>query len=238
MKKYLLIFICVFAGGYIPLRAQVIVEETITTDTIDIFARAEERAQEKKSPRLAMFGNLLIPGLGHQYIGRNNRAFTYLATESLLIFGMVFSEGYSRKMYRNSRSYAWRYANTTCTREPENEYWKIIGNKHFLSSDEYNNVMELNAEYDEKYVEENERWYWEHEDYQKEYRGIRQNATRFHIVSSFFLGAMILNRVISFIDVRIASKDETIRGTRSAVDVQPHYSLADKEVGVSVSADF
>ncbi len=228
----------IIMSGMVPSFAQVVVEETITTDTVDIFAQREESSRQKKSPRLAMFSTLLLPGLGHQYLGKNERAFTYFATEALLIFGIVFTESYSKKIYRNSRSYAWRYADTKCTKNMENEYWKIIGNKFFLSSDEYNNVMELNAEYDEKYVNPNETWYWEHEEYQEHYREMRKTGTRFHIISSFFLGGMILNRAISFIDVRIASKSETVRGQRSRVDVQPHYSYTDKEIGVSVSTSF
>ncbi len=240
MKQILTIFL--FIGSVlfysIPGTAQVIVEETITTDTVDIFAQAQDKSAQKKSPRLAMWANILLPGLGHQYLGENKRAFTYFATEALLIFGMVFSQRYSSKMFHNSRSYAWKYAATTSTMDPENEYWKILGNKFFLSSDEFNNVMELNAEYDEKYVDPDELWYWENEIYQENYRDIRKTATRFHIASSFFLGAMILNRAVSFIDVRIASKYHTVQGRRSDIDIHPHYSLLEKKMSISLSGTF
>lgn len=222
----------------VPCNAQVIVEETITTDTVDIFAQALDKSIQKKSPRLAMWANILVPGLGHQYLGKNKRAFTYFTTEALLIFGMVFTERYSKKMFENSRSYAWKYAATTSKKDPENEYWKILGNKFFLSAYEFNNVMELNGEYDEKYVNPDELWYWENEIYQENYREIRKIGTRFHIASSFFLGAMILNRAVSFIDVRLASKYRTVQGNRTNIDIHPHYSLSDKEIGVYLTSTF
>lgn len=222
----------------LPLSAQVVVEEEVTTDTIDIFATEEDKLDQKKSPRLAMWANLLVPGLGHQYIGKQKRAFGYFTAEALFIFGMVFSERYSKKMFENSRSYAWKYGATKCTKDPDNEYWKIIGNKYYMGYEQFNNEMELIDQTDKKYVEPDETWYWEDEYYQETYRDIRKTSTRLHIISSFFLGAMILNRAVSFIDVRIASKYRTVQSKNAKIDIQPHYSLLDREVGLSLTKNF
>ncbi|MCI0472872.1 MAG: hypothetical protein L0Y76_04735, partial [Ignavibacteria bacterium] len=69
-------------------------------------------------------------------------------------------------------------------------------------------------------------------------RDIRKTATTFHVVSSFFLGAMVLNRAISFIDVRIASKYTTLQSTKADIRFQPNYSLATKEIGLSLTGNF
>ena len=240
MKKVLrvILFITIITACSIPLHAQVIVEETITTDTVDFFTKEEKEVQRRKFPRLAMLMNLVLPGLGHQYLGDEKRAMVYFTSEALFVFGMVFSESYSKKMYRNSKSYAWKYADTKCTKDPEDEYWKIIGYEDFMSSGEYNDAVEHNRDFDMKYVEPDEAWYWESEYYQEKYRDIRQAATSFHVVSSFFLGAMILNRAVSFIDARIASKDNSYQSRRKEIDIQPYYSLKNKGMGVSLSGSF
>lgn len=221
-----------------PLTAQVVVEEVITTDTVDIFAAVEKQQQLHKSPRVAMLGSLVLPGLGHQYLGNDKRAFGYYLTEAMLVFGLVYSERYSRKMYSNSRSYAWRYAATHSDLDPQNEYWKIIGNKYFMTLEEFNNAMELNGIYDEKIVDEQKSWHWETEAYQKEYRDIRKVATRFHIVSSFFMGGMILNHVVAFIDTRIASKYLNIQGKHTSLQIYPQLSIAEENVGISMIKKF
>ncbi len=107
----------------IPVYSQIVVEEdTKTTDTINIFESAETEPGKKKSPRLAMLANLLIPGLGHQYLGDKQRAFVYFSTEAALIFGMVFCERYSTKIFSDSRGYAGKYADVQCPRDPDDEY--------------------------------------------------------------------------------------------------------------------
>jgi hypothetical protein len=221
-----------------PVYAQIVVEDDIkTTDTVNIFETGETASEKTKSPKLAMFANILVPGLGHQYLGDKRRAFIYFSTEAALIFGMVFCERYSKKVFGDSRSYASNYAGIQCTKDPDDEYWSIIGNKLFLDTKEYNTVMELNREFDKKYVNQSDLWYWENEYYQERYRKLREDAMNFHVVSSFFLGAMLLNHVVSFIDVRIMSKRRSTH-YQSSVNIQPYYSISDKKLGVSFTQNF
>lgn len=235
LSKLLLLII----GFGFSVNAQVIVEEVISTDTVDIFASArEERGENEKSPQIAMLANLMLPGLGHQYIGIKKRAMAYFTTEALLVFGMVFCERHSRRQFDDSRSYAWMYSNTKSKKDGDDIYWKVIGQKHFMTYEEYNNAMNLNAQYDDKYLDNDDLWKWEDESYQKKYNAIRETGTKLHIVSSFFVGAMFLNRIISFIDVRIAAKNETIIGGSPDVNINSYYSISSGDMGVSISSTF
>lgn len=233
-----IIYLVILGFSVLPLFGQIVVEEDIkTTDTINIFESAEEESEKKKSARLAMFMNILIPGLGHQYIGDKRRAFIYFSTEAALIFGMVMCEGYSKKIFSNSRAYAFQFAGVKSSRDPDDEYWRIIGNDFFQSYDQYNSAVENNREFDLKYVEPGERWQWEADFYQERYRKLRQDAMNFHVVSSFFLGAALLNHVVSFIDVRITSKRKS-KYSNSRIYLQPYYTVADKKLGLSVKRNF
>jgi len=235
--KFILIIGALLAG-FITASAQVVIEEEITTDTVNILTADKAASQRAKSPRLAMMANLLVPGLGHKYIGKEGRAMVYFASEALFIFGLIYSETYSRKMYDNSKSYAWKYAGTRYEKESDDEYWKVIGNKYYRSYKDYNYEMELIGQPDKKYSEPDDLWYWEDDYYQTRYREIRKTATSFHVVSSFFLGAMILNRAISFIDVRIASKYTTLQTTKAEIRLKPLCSLNKKELGISLTGNF
>ncbi len=221
-----------------PLYSQIVVEEDIkTTDTVNIFESTESETEKKKSAKLAMFMNILIPGLGHQYMGDKQRAFVYFSTEAALIFGMVMCERYSKNVFSNSRSYAFQHAGVQSTRDKDDEYWRVIGIDFFQSYDQYNTAIENNREFDLKYVEPDERWQWEADFYQKRYRKLRQDAMNFHVVSSFFLGAALLNHVVSFIDVRITSKRRSAYNQK-AVNILPYYSFSNKEVGLSIARNF
>lgn len=226
----------VLSGSRVP--AQVIIEEKITTDTVDIFKKEEERVKHASSAKWAALASLVLPGAGHQIIGDNKKAMVYFATEAVLLCGTIFCERFSTRLLGDSRNYAWQYAQTVCNKDPDDEYWKNIGDKYFKSSKEYNYVMELNRQFDRKYVQPEEQWYWEDESYQTTYRDIRANATRFHIAATFLIGGMILDRVISFIDVRITSKRKTFETATLDLNVRPYYSLSSKQVGILVQKQF
>jgi hypothetical protein len=219
----------------LPLHAQVTVEESITTDTVDIFAPQQAaRPRSARAAFLALPATILLPGLGHQLLGNEKRAFIYFTSEALMVFSMVFSERYSARMVENAKSFAWSHAQTHSTRAPGNEYWKLTGEKIFLSSDDYNYVMELNGSYDEKEMDPDDQWYWDSGENQALYRTMRKTGTRMHVVSSFLIGGLILNRLISFIDVRIASRYGAASSSDETIGLTPLYSPADRTVGISL----
>ncbi len=218
-----------------PASSQIVIEEDVrSTDTIDIFKSAER--EQTKSPRLAMFANLLVPGLGHKYLGFERRSFIFFATEALLITGSVFSERYSHKLYTNAISYAHNYAKISTDKDIDHIYWKIIGDKDFPTYKHFNNAADNDRIFDEKYVKPDETWVWEADVYQEHYRKTRKEAMAFHVTSSFFIGAMILNHVVAFIDVRIMAKRRSYASTTPTI--LPYYSYRNKKVGLVLAKNF
>ena len=240
MKKFVtaILFLIFLASIFTDTFSQVIIEEEVTTDTIDIFSTTELDSKHFKSARIALWGNLLVPGLGHQYLQKDSRAIIYFAAEAIALMGMIFNERYAQKLYNDSRSYAWKYARTNSQKETDHLYWQIIGNKHFLNYKQYNNAIELNGEYDLKKTDSNELWTWESDIHQSKYRDIRESAMRFHVTSSFFISAMFLNRIISFIDIRVASKYRSIQSKSNKVTILPVYSSSEKKSGLFIINDF
>lgn len=187
--------------------SQVIIEEEIVTDTINLFdaSKASDKIDDvSKSVTLAMFSNILLPGLGHKYLREDKKAFTYFIIEAVALFGTVFANQYSNRFFSNSRAYASIYAGTRSTRDQKDDYWRNIAFE--VSSEGYNRVMELNGTYDQKYIDEEDQWYWRYDGAQDKYKEMRKTASNLRTASSFFLGAMLLNRAIAMIDGRISAK--------------------------------
>ena len=220
------------------VHSQVVIEEEITTDTIEIFSAALRDSDYEKKGRIAMWSTILLPGLGHQFLHKDSKALIYFAVEATAIIGMIFNEKYSQKLYSDSRSFAWHYANTNSQKPAAHSYWQLIGDKYFLNYKHYNNAVELNGEYNLKKTDPNEFWEWESDSYQTKYRGIREDAIRFHVISSFFLGAMFLNRIVSFIDIRVSSKYHSVQNESKNIQFHPTYSSVQNEIGISLTGNF
>lgn len=224
----------------ITLSAQVIVEEETSTDTVNLFDASKKTSavdDPTKSVALTMFGNILLPGLGHKYIGKEKKAFAYFAIDAVAILGTIFSSQYSKKVYSNSRAFAFSNAGTRSSRDREDEYWKNIGQKEFTTIDQYNYVQELNSDYDKKYINDEDYWEWGSDDAQKKYREMREQASNLRVTSSFFLGAMLLNRAFSMIDGRISAKryNESIFSTMA---FEPTGSIQGDASGLALVKKF
>lgn len=190
--------------------AQVEVEEEVVTDSVDVFAYEEP----EKSGAPAMLASLALPGLGHQYLEKPNRALTYFTFEAIFIYGLAYSARYSRRLMKDSRAYAGTYADVQGGGGADTYFWQNVG--RFMDSREYNRVLELNRTEDiedRKYVGDNLQWRWANDSLREEYNEIRGRATGFQVASNFFIAAMVLNRVVAFIDARASSRPRAIRST-------------------------
>ncbi len=224
------VVLCLCAG----VRAQIVTDDAVTTDSVDLFAEPPAE-QKQKSAAFAMVQSLVMPGLGQQYLGIRQRAALYFATEALFVFGAILAESYSRRMFEDARTVAWINAGARGGPGADEQYWRDVG--LYLDSRGYNDIQELNRTPEHKYVEQHLQWAWVDDEYREEYLDKRKDATNFHVASTLFAGAMILNRVVSFVDARIATLRRR-RTTVSSLRLQPRMSPDLSTVAVTVSGDF
>jgi hypothetical protein len=198
-----------FAGSS---SAQVQVEEDVTSDSIDIFAKGKE---PEKAPAVGMIANLVLPGLGHLWMGDQKAALGYLTAEALFIFGAFTTNQYSHELSRSARSFAFAYANVQGGPGASDFFWENVGK--FMDSDGlnqsrplgFNQIMGLNYRWDnEKYLAPNLQWRWGSEPFRKHYNDLSKKSLRYKVASNFCLGAMLLNRIVSFVDLRVASRHQ------------------------------
>jgi hypothetical protein len=224
-----------------PSIAQVHVEEDVTSDSVDVFAQTNK---QEKPAALAMVANLIVPGLGHYIYGEPKVALGYLATEALFIFGAISTSQYSHEVSLSARSFAYVYGNVQGGEGATDYFWENVGKT--MDSDGlnqsralgYNQAMDLNRMSDnDKYLAPNLQWRWADESYRKQYNGLLKKSLHYKVASNFFLGAMLLNRVVAFVDVRTMSRRGG-KGLFTGIHFFPHYDVTTGTSGLACASEF
>jgi hypothetical protein len=240
-REIIIAVICAVPWIAVPASGQVSVEGGVSTDTIDVFSK---NTKPEKSGVLAMCASLVLPGLGQQYLGQNNRALAYFSAEALFVAGAFFCDHYSRRLTQSARAYAWEHANVTGGSGADGQFWQDVGNydqsdgSNQSISKGYNNQQELiyrSQEHD--YLTPNLQWQWDDPLNRKKYGDFLKRSTGYKVASSFFLGALVLDRLVSFVDARFSALHQST--TRlSSMHISPRYDPRDGSSGVSLSTEF
>jgi hypothetical protein len=231
--------LCLFSA--VPALCQVVVEESMTTDTVDLFAK---RTAPQKSGILAMSASLLLPGLGQQYLGQKGRALAYFSAEALFIFGAFYCNHNSQQIFNNAKAFAWEHANVTGGAGADNAFWQNV--RYYDESDGlnqsislgYNELQELiyrSQEHD--YLTPNLQWRWDDPSNRKAYGKVLDRSQAYQVAASFFIGAMVLDRLVSFVDARFSALHQA-SAPRSALLIYPSFNPQNGSSGACLSAEF
>lgn len=226
-----------------PLSAQFTIQEVgdDSTETKTINMSVSDETSGAKSEWGAAFLSLAVPGAGQMYLDQKRKGGAYFAADLLLLTGVIFSEATSRRKFESSMGFARIHAGTNSTRDRDDNYWNEIGlhDSTITDSKQWNDAFAIKyRDFDKQYLG-NDSWDWGNSNYEakEQYVEMRSSAATWHSASYFFVGGMIVNRVVSFIDARISAKryNTTLLST---VMVQPHYSLFDGTAGLTLTARF
>ena len=185
-----------------------------------------------------MGASLLLPGLGHSYMGRKRTALAYITADAAAIFGYIFCNHFSKKIAVDAAGYAGPHAFVQGSISgPDDYFWSQVG--AYTDVDEYNSVMELERTPEKKFYSQNQYWHWDDPSSQSRFNAMRATSRKYQVVGSFFLGALVLNRIIAFIDIRATTRhQETMRTTGAALQVQPMVSFTPKYVDFTLAGSF
>jgi hypothetical protein len=234
LKHVTLIPCILFSGALLwnNLAAQVTVPNGISTDSVDIFS---EHQQEDKSPTIAIAASLVLPGSGHQYFNLDRSALVYFSAEAAAIFAFVFCDHYANKLALDATGYAWIHSGARgSVNDITDTYWQAVG--EFMDVQDYNNVMDLNRTPQKKISTTDRIWHWDDKSSQDAYNAVRSSSRSYRVASSFFIGAMVLNRVIAFINIRAVSRNRTIKRTgATSFDITPILSASPSSITLTLS---
>jgi hypothetical protein len=213
----------------VQVAAQVTVEDEIVTAEVSLF---DAGADNQRSIAAAMGLSLALPGMGHYYVDKPKSAFIYLSADFAALFGAIVFYGLADNREKSARSFAAAAAGIG--KAPSGEaYWRHVG--AFMDAGEYNESVALSrGEAKALYQAPESWWRWADSESMGEYNNLRQKARDFRVASSFFVGALVVNRILSTVDIRVFGKKAMSSGVRMEAAVIPNISGAE----LSISAKF
>ena len=224
-------FAALLAAAFSMPSAQVVVEDedAIVTDVVDLF---DVKVDNRRSVAAAMLMSLAVPGSGHYYVDKNKSAYVYLAFDAAFVFGAVLFNNIANGRETEARSFAHMAAGIESAPSGE-AYWRHVG--AYMDAAQYNEAIELSRGSDDGlYTDPKAWWRWADESQQEEYNGIRQKARDLRVASSFFIGALVLNRLVSVVDLRVFRKKSLSGGVRFESSLPPDMNGA----ALTLKADF
>jgi len=150
--------------------------------------------------------NLILPGSGYIYLSQNKPAAAFLTADVLLWGGFFYTYATSKTRFDDSKSYARTYAHTQSARPSGDKYWNYLANENFMRVEDFNKAMLNNREFNKLYAYEIDSWNWDSEENRDEYAQIRQKAVYWKTASTLVLGSLALNRLVSFVSARVATR--------------------------------
>ncbi len=192
---------------------------TTTTDSLDLTTHIQG---PQKSAALAMALSLILPGSGHEYLGRSQSGFNYITTDVALIFSYFLCAHYSQKLALDADGYAWIHSGAQASTY-NTSYWSAVGS--FLDVQDYNMVMNLNRTPGLEYSA-SQGWNWDSPASQSTFNSILSSSHRLQVIGDFVLGGMIIDRALAFIDVRAYTRNLRIRPQISFSPQSLDFALA------------
>ena len=160
----------------------------------------------------------ILPGTGELALGKTTQGAIMLGADILVWSSFFALEKEKDNLTDTYKQYAKVYAGA-----PENmpaSYYQNLQN--YISSDDFNRYQELfarnyyliysyNPEGYEEYILANtysdeEGWSWQNQTYQNHYKKLRRRTQKAKIYQNLSVGALLLNRVVSVIDVSLTNQ--------------------------------
>lgn len=141
----------------------------------------------------------ILPGWGEYDLNKSSRGNFFLTTEMIGIALTTFSFVKSGNIATSYRAVAAEHANVNVDGK-NHQFWVDIGN--YDSQFDYNEEHLRWREFDNLYPREtNWNWDWDTEEKRNEFEDLRVESDRLKLVGKFFIGGIVINHIISVIDV-------------------------------------
>lgn len=173
----------------------------------------------ERKPSEAFLRSVILPGWGQRYGDRNLRGGLFTAVEAGLWTGLFLTYRAWKTGEDDYIAYAHQYGGVVG--EQNHQFYVDIGN--YNTRDEYNEAKRQQRSYADQYYGDATYWEWtstEHRDVFEETRiAADQSKNRVY----YFLGGLVLNRVLSAIDASrgLARKQKEMRRGRLELGYDP-----------------
>lgn len=185
----------------------------------NFFQDEQPQEQHIKTPsgKVNVLYSLILPGAGQWAMGYKTRAKFFMGTEFLLWAGFIGSHAYSNVIQDNYQSYATVHAGVNSHQKNE-QFWIDIGSSDNIFSFNEQQLRERNLRGAYNETSQN-YWQWDSNDSRSYYNDLRVQEHNWEQRATFVVGAFILNRIISTVDVirLIRKENKAYEGAMSSL---------------------
>ena len=144
------------------------------------------------------FHSLALPGLGEHKSNLKKRSLGFFVAESCLWLGLYYSSNSSQWYEEDYIAFAQVHASTSLTPRTNQYYINLSSYDNIY---DYNTAMQQQRNPDAVYDVDDYYWDWSSSINQRKFSSYRYKAGLYNKYTKFLLAGLILNRIVSFIDM-------------------------------------
>jgi len=188
---------------------------------------AQESAKSSSiSPILKSF---ILPGTGEYALGNTSRGRTFILSEIALVFSAVGAYHFSNLNEQKYIAFAAEHSGVQSAGK-DHHYWVDIGN--YMSIHDFNEEHLRFRENDALYEETDEwNWEWDTESNRSKFESTRITSDKWKLGGKFIIGGLVVNHIISAIDVLYLTKISKLNKIAFAPTIDPIHA----SVGLQLS---
>ena len=164
--------------------------------------------------------SLVLPGWGEYSLGNQIRGRIFVLSETTLFLAILGSYFISKRQETEFRAYAAEHAGISPIGK-DRQFWVDIGNYSSLLAfnEEHLRWRDFNALYEDN---DTWTWSWDSNDNRERFENMRIASDSWMLRSSFFIGGVVLNHIVSAIDALYLSKISNIKETVVSANYDPY----------------
>jgi len=168
--------------------------------------------------------SLVLPGWGEYSLGNQIRGRIFVLSETTLFLAILGSHFISKRQETEFRAYAAEHAGISPVGK-DRQFWVDIGNYSSLLAfnEEHLRWRDFNALYEDN---DTWTWSWDSNDNRERFENMRIASDSWMLRSSFFIGGVVLNHIVSAIDALYLSKISNIKETVVFANYDPYLDKA------------
>jgi len=180
-------------------------QERDSQEVFDVWYQQKSKLKYRKSANKAAFLSLVLPGAGQYYAESKGRAHIFIGTDAALWISFFALRSYGSWLKKDYRSYAAVHAGINPNGKPDGFFEDLT---YYQSRDEYNQFAPLYSNGEDIIYPETAFWDWQW-DYTASryyYRHLRNKSKSAYRNSTFVVGLLLANRLVSSLDAARAVK--------------------------------
>ena len=182
-------------------------------------------AADNQKPLISpVFKSLVLPGWGEYSLGNQIRGRIFVLSETMLLLAILGSYSVSKRQDTEFKAYAAEHAGISPVGK-DRQFWVDIGNYSSLLAfnEEHLRWRDFNALYEDN---DTWTWSWDSNDNRERFENMRIASDSWMLRSSFFIGGVVLNHIVSAIDALYLSKISNIKETVVFANYDPYLDKA------------